>query len=103
MLVFFAKKKTENGLIVKQSSVFFFGLYNHLTGNRKPENRKPETFSAFPGCLGDDRAQLLGDLLGPAEAAFDFLGFSFFHAHNKGEFFTTFFADKFIGRHAVSP
>ena len=98
-IIFFAKKKTANASIGKQSSVCLSGCANFLTETGKLKT----VVSAFPGCLGDDRAQLLSDLIGPAGGAFDFLGFSFFQAHNKGEFFTTFFADKFIGRHAVPP
>ncbi len=59
-------------------------------------------FLALPGCLGDNRAQLLGDLIGTAEAAFDFLAFPFSEAHDNGEFFSTFLANKFIGRHGCS-
>jgi hypothetical protein len=58
---------------------------------------------AFPRSFGNDGAQLLTDLIAAALAALDFFRFPLFHAHNEGEFFTAFFADKFIGGHAVPP
>jgi hypothetical protein len=55
--------------------------------------------STLPGSLGDDRAHLLGHLVGAAVGTLNFVGFSLFDTHNEGEFFTTFLAEKFIGRH----
>jgi hypothetical protein len=57
----------------------------------------------LPGSLGNDGAQLLGNLISATVGTLDLFGFPFFHTHNKGKSFTTFLAEKFIGRHALLP